>query len=463
MSTLTEFHPGFQGLIGAAREDITPPVGIYSRCWGAATHDIAEGIHRPLTCTALALAEAEGPPLVLIALDLGWWQSRQDEWFVRGALLDALGIGPERVVVNMAHTHAGPVIYRGLGHRPGGQLIAPYLTRVRDACIAAARAAIAAARPGVLEWASGTCALARNRDLPDPHQDRVLCGFHPGGAADGTVLVGRATDTEGAPLATIVNYACHPTTLAWTNRLLSPDYVGALRESVEDATAGAPCLFLQGCSGDQGPREGFVGDAAIADANGRMLGLAVQAVLAGMLPSATALGYAGVVESGARLATWQRQRRQPSTHLAARQVVYRFALKPLPTIAEIEREIATTSDRVLQERLQRRKAIRELLGDGTSAETVATCWRLGEAALLAQPQEAYARFQVDLRRRCAMPVAVLNLSNGPSIGYLPPREWYERDCYQVWQTPFAAGSMEHGIEQCASAVASLFPVEVTVP
>jgi hypothetical protein len=37
---------------GVARRDVTPPVGIYSRSWGAATHDVAEGVHRPLTATA---------------------------------------------------------------------------------------------------------------------------------------------------------------------------------------------------------------------------------------------------------------------------------------------------------------------------------------------------------------------------------------------------------------------------
>ena len=33
---------------GFASGDITPPVGIYHRMWGAALHDRATGIHRPL-------------------------------------------------------------------------------------------------------------------------------------------------------------------------------------------------------------------------------------------------------------------------------------------------------------------------------------------------------------------------------------------------------------------------------
>ena len=43
---------------GVARRDVTPPVGIYSRSWGAATHDVAEGVHRPLTATGAGV----GPP-----------------------------------------------------------------------------------------------------------------------------------------------------------------------------------------------------------------------------------------------------------------------------------------------------------------------------------------------------------------------------------------------------------------
>ena len=65
---------------GVARRDVTPPVGIYSRSWGAATHDVAEGVHRPLTATAAVFAplEGDGPTLALVALDIGWFQYAPD-------------------------------------------------------------------------------------------------------------------------------------------------------------------------------------------------------------------------------------------------------------------------------------------------------------------------------------------------------------------------------------------------
>src|SRR5437588_11834789 len=57
---------------GIARCAITPPVGIYHRMWGAATHERATGVHRPLTATAMVLLPDDGPnapPQVIIALD----------------------------------------------------------------------------------------------------------------------------------------------------------------------------------------------------------------------------------------------------------------------------------------------------------------------------------------------------------------------------------------------------------
>ena len=61
-------------LAGVARGDITPPVGIYHRMWGAASHDRSTGVHRPLTATVLWLTDLNEPRStdankVIVALD----------------------------------------------------------------------------------------------------------------------------------------------------------------------------------------------------------------------------------------------------------------------------------------------------------------------------------------------------------------------------------------------------------
>lgn len=439
---MTHSQPSFAGFIGTARADITPPAGIYSRNWGAAEKDVADSVHRPLTLTCVTFqSRRDEAPLVLISADLGWWKSRDDEAFVRGGVLEALSLDESRCMFCLSHTHAGPAICREDAPKPGGEHIAPYLDQLRAAAARAAKEALATAAPATLVWRYGSCDLATNRDLGDPQRDRCIVGFNPAQSADDTLLVGRVTDHQGTTLATIVNYACHPTTLAWDNRLISPDYIGAMREIVE-AGGNAPCLFLQGASGELAPAEQYSGDAALADAHGRRLGYAVRSMLEGMLPAATRLAFTGAVESGAALAIWKREQAEISRVFAVEKVEVALDLKPMPTTAEIEAEWRRTEDRVMKERLWRKRGVRRIVGDGSSARMGLWCWRLGDALLFGHPHEAYSAMQTTLRAQFpAQAVAVMNIVNGYA-SYLPPQTTYDLDLYPVTVTPFAAGSLE---------------------
>ena len=435
-------HPSFTGFIGVAQADITPPVGIYSRNWGASPWDTAEGIHRPLMLTCLTFQSAkQEKPLVLIAADLGWWKSAEDEWVLRSGIVKALSLTPSQLMFCLSHTHAGPSLHREDAAKPGGQFIAHYLDDIQQAAIAAAQRAQSTATLSTLTWHYGTCNLATHRDLPEKGKDRFLTGFNPDETADDTLLVGRVTNEQQGITATMVNYACHPTTLAWDNRLLSPDYVGAMRETVESPTQ-APCLFLQGASGELAPAEQYVGDADVADQHGRQLGYAVLATLEGMLPPLTQLEFSQVVESGAPLAIWERTAHRAATTLSAEKVDVPLPLKPLPSLAAIEEQWRACEERVLKERLWRKRGIRQAVGDGNVVPMPLWVWRLGDSFLIGQPNEAYSAFQQALRHQL-LPhaVGVMNIVNG-SIGYLPPRGLYDKDSYPVWQTPFAEGSLE---------------------
>jgi hypothetical protein len=447
-------HPEFAGILGVAREDITPPVGIYARNWGAAKHDVAEGIHRPLTATALTLKEAGGgPPLVLVAMDLGGYKS--DRHHVCTSIVEALKLDPARVMVNCSHTHSGPVTSSEDRDKPGGDLIPPYLEKVRDGVLRAVRRALETEAPGTLSWATGRCDLAGNRDLHDPSRERWITGFNPSSSADDAVLVGRIADASGKTRAVLVNYACHPTTLAWENKLISPDYPGAMRELVEKQCPDALCLYLHGPSGDVGPRQGFSGDVEIADRNGRQLGYAALSTLEGMLPPRTQLEFAGVVESGAPLATWKRASRSPSGTLGARQVDVELPLKHMPTAAEIEAQLNSCQDRVMAERLRRKLRVRRTVGEGTTAKIPLWVWRVGDGFFVGQPNEAYSQLQTELRRAYpASAISVMNLVNG-GIGYLAPERLQGEDLYQVWQSPFDRGSLEKVISSASSELAAL--------
>ncbi|MBB5790236.1 hypothetical protein [Jiangella mangrovi] len=359
--------PAFSGRAGVARRDITPPPGIRTRNWGPAETDIADGVHRPLTLTALAVSADPGDdgdaPLVLIAVDGTWWRRVEDERRVRTTVLDGLELTEERLLIALSHTHAGPVLCAGDADLDGGALVPAYLDRLAAAAVEAGREAIGALAPAVLEWTTGRCALAADRELD--LGGRAVVGANPAAAADDTVVVGRLTASpSGRMLATVVNYACHPTTLAWQNTLVSPDYAGAIRELVEGATA-APCLFLQGASGELAPAEQYTGDPAVADRHGRALGHAVLGALAGLPPPGTELALTETVESGASLAVWRPAARpETTTTLVARHSVTDLPVRPLPTLAELERQWAGIDPRSRDERLRRARHLRDGYLDG---------------------------------------------------------------------------------------------------
>jgi hypothetical protein len=465
-----------QGLcrLGVARCDVTPPVGIYHRLWGAATHERAAGVHRPLTATALVLrphGPGAGPEeeQVVVAIDHCLLWAREMDALL-ASVAGQTGLAREQLAVAFSHTHAGGMLDTGRAHLPGGELIAPYLERLADALAGTVREARGAVQPATLAYGAGRCPLAANRDFPDEAPGRFVCGFNPEGPADDTVLVVRATGAGGQTLATVVNYACHPTTLAWQNALISPDYPGAMREVVEAAT-GAPCLFLQGASGDLGPREGFVGDPAVADRNGRQLGHAALAALEGLSPPLTRFEYQGPVVSGATLGAWahvpldEAAREGRAARWRLRRWVVDLPYRPgLPTAEQTGAERTRWQDeeraarqagdaarardcRAHVERQDRWLTRLATLPPGETFPLPVALWQIGDGFWLAVEGEHYQVLQRCLREQVpGAALVVATVVNGSRPTYLPPREAYGRGIYQEAIAVLAPGSLEGLIE-----------------
>lgn len=432
---------GFRGSVGVARVDVTPPVGIRNRNWGAATQDTSNGTHRTLTATAIAFGD-DSAKLVIVAVDGSHWR-RVDDWeALQSHVLGATGLGSDQLLINLSHTHAGPVLTAAHADLPGGKLAAAYLKSLADAIAAAVNRACATMEPATVDWTQGRSEVAVNRDLIV--NGRPLIGFNPDAPADDTVVVGRVARADGTVIATVVNYACHPTTLAWENLKISPDYVGALREVVEDGT-GAPCVFLQGASGDLSPRLQYSGETDLADRHGRAIAHAVLAAVETLPPPGQSLAYAGAVESGAPLAVWESV---PAAYGEAVDVCVESVELPLQrqvALSELADQWGDIPAQSRDERLRRASDLREgYIGPGD--ESVAhPYWVgvIGDAGLVAHPGEAFSALQTQLReRRPGRPVLVMNLTNGPGFVYLPDAAAYRNNSYQSWQTVLARGCLE---------------------
>jgi hypothetical protein len=310
--------------------------------------------------------------------------------------------------------------------------------------------------------------MARNRDYWDDANKLYACGYNPDSPADDTVLVVRATKPDGTQRATLVNYACHPTTLAWENTLISPDYVGALRTTVEEHTH-APCIFTLGACGELGPRRSYVKDTAIADANGRQVAHAAISVLEGMNPPGHDFAYAGPVVSGATLGTWRNVAQAESLSGGRSEDVQRFEgarqtitipQKQRPSLAQLEDQLQgflneqaaadqrgeTIVARDLGARAERvRRAISRLnnLPPGDTYPYAYSVRRFGDAIWVSVGGEPYNALQSEVRAAFPdAPVIVTVLAGELAITYLLRAERYGKGLYQEEPSVLAPGCLE---------------------
>lgn len=483
MSTRHQKVPASHLQFGLARADITPPVGIYHPMWGAARHHRATGIHRPLTAEVMAFAPltatAESSDKILLRIQLDHiYMSADHHRDLLAQITAATGLGPKQIVTTFSHSHAAGLFSPDRKHLPGGELIDEHVAHINQNVTAAAVTAIANLKPAWITYATGRCTLATNRDYWDDENELYACGFNPdgpnNGSVDDTLLVARITGESGDVLGIVVNYGCHPTTLAWENTEISPDYVGAMREVVERET-GATCIFALGACGELSPRQCHVGNTEVADANGRNLGYAALATLAIMDPPGHDFHYAGPVISGATLGTWthvplSEERQADAAIFAGGEFVVELPQRKLPDPVELEAEMEewgtkqqeadaageTVAARDYGARLERARRWRnrvDHLEDRPTAPFHYTVYRLGDAFWVTTGGEPYSLIQTELRRRFPNhPILFSPLASDIQVAYLLPADRYGKGLYQEEPSILAQGCLEQLIEAVAAQI-----------
>jgi len=442
----------FSGSFSVVTADITPPLSIYARNWGASAHDRAEAVHRPLWMQCFLMQSITDDLLVWFTADLGWWKNNSDELSLRNYILTKTDLKEEQVLFCLSHTHAGPSICSADKDKPGGDRIAPYLKFLAETAVSLYEEGRRKMQKGTLTWGYGSCNLATKRDFFV--DGTYLIGYDPTQKADDTLLVGAVRDEKGKRLAILVNYACHPTTFAHENKMLSPDYIGSLREVVE-TYSGCPCLFFQGASGDLAPKEQYVADPAIVDGHGRRLGHATIATLESIPQNNMGLEFKEALISGAPLALWKPEAKAPNHQMGAQIIHVEMDYKELPSEDELLEAYEKCEDRVLKDRLWRKINTRRAIGGKKTEKVPVWIWQLGNAVVIAQANETYSVIQEQLRS--AFPdnnIVFINIANG-YVGYLPPSDLYDKDMYAVWQTPYAKGSLEKMIDRITEAIQTL--------
>jgi hypothetical protein len=224
---------------GAAKVEITPPVGYAMWGYGSRHDQPSEVVLDPLHARALVLA-AGSQKIAIVSLDLGRAPPRASTAAVRALLKDA---GIEHIFLVGSHTHHGPVLE--LDDWPDAKN--SYLRQLEQKLADVILAANKDLRPARVGFASKEVPFNRNRH--SKRDDKPV---------DREFLVMRVEGADGKPIAYAVNFAAHPTMTPQQVRKFSADYPGWLAGLVEKET-GAPCLFLQGAAGDLSTNPGELG------------------------------------------------------------------------------------------------------------------------------------------------------------------------------------------------------------
>jgi len=273
---------------GTARIDITPDRPICMAGYAARTGQ-SEGTYHKLCAKALYLEDA-GQRAVLLTTDLIGFDPLTCG-LVKTGIGNATGLGPESILLTASHTHTGPEM-RMEEHELVETFDKDYATALVDKCVAVSVQAAGNPEPVTIRFDSVPCTLGVNRRLPTP--DGIAMRPNPHGRTDPAVGVAALDRADGQPLAVLMLYACHPTTLG--GYLIGADYPGYAQDCVEDAFPGSTAMFIQGCGGDQKVRhvdgKGAFrsGPHDVARSLGEELGRAVLLALGGpMKPVSGAL------------------------------------------------------------------------------------------------------------------------------------------------------------------------------
>ena len=142
----------------------------------------------------------------------------------------------ENILIGATHTHSAPDCY-GFPDRTGKTSCdLGYLDTVCTALAQAIDAAAADLHPASVKIATGNA------------QGKIAYNYYAEKLYDARCHVLQVVDRDRKPIATLVNYACHPEVIGPDQGILSPDFVGPLYDRIE-TQGGGTGIFMNSAQG----------------------------------------------------------------------------------------------------------------------------------------------------------------------------------------------------------------------
>jgi len=417
--------------VGAARVDITPPVGVKLGGF-AARYKSSEGVHDNLFARAICLGD-DKTSLLLIAADIVEISNEAAQKARRG-LSQKLGMKEDAIVVAATHTHSGPAPNPDITSDVELDLNDRYSERFPSLFVEAGEKAAKSPVKAFSRCGTSHAEITYNRSIK-------------GGPTDPQVIALLFETESGEVIASLVNYACHGVVLGASNYMISGDWMGQATRAMEKSFGGNHVsVYVNAATGDLNPLtcKGYGCFGTFEDA--QRFGIVVaNAALDGLKSSGVS--------------------RDPTIGLVSSSVTVK---KVIPSLESAER-LHDEQLKALEDAKKQGKdseTIRELEAathyTGKNLKLVQTVRfddservllhgiKIGDAAFATMPGEPVVKLGLELKSRSPFsPTGLISYADGYS-GYIPAREDYERRGYEstpTWWNRLAPGTGEQLLEE----------------
>ncbi|MCP4882953.1 MAG: alkaline ceramidase [Flavobacteriales bacterium] len=222
--------------VGASSTSINPEIGMFIA--GDKPNRRFTGIHDSIFTKAVVVRK-EKEILALVTIDcIGLLYP--DVQKIRKKAYEIINdtlLKPERIIIASNHIHSGPDVVGiwGPSQLESG-VDSVYMKRMTEATAQEIKKAFDLMKPANVFSASGEFGEEWVRNICEPEEiDRALSTI-------------QFTDTNGENIATLTNFACHPTFYDAVQNEVSADYVGAFYSDLSQSMTGEH-LFFQGAIG----------------------------------------------------------------------------------------------------------------------------------------------------------------------------------------------------------------------
>ncbi len=446
--------------VGYSKGIINPPMGI--GIGGYFIPRFAKGILDDLEVGVLVLSHGD-ERVALVSVDACLISKTLVDRYTE-TVESLTGIPRDNVLISATHTHTAGLLFPTGAFSADTETIAEYASLVGDVigrCAKEAADDLSDARMGyIFGHAPDRVAYIRRYRMKDgsvmtcpPVDDPNI--DHPLGELDGRVNLLRF-DRDGKESVALVNYGLHADTIG--GELISSDWPGWMRRTLDKALDGVRCIFLNGAEGDVGstnvhPSGGDMNDTEISFDNemkspgmARFIGRAIAGAVLGIWDKAhyVDVDSIGVVKRrvsiGANLPTEDElrvARKYKELHESGRDDLIPYTAMELST--------------VLGESLR----MCRMAGGPESFSFDITGVRIGEVALVGMPGEPFTEIGVRIKDTDGFSMILPCALTGGNEGYFPTSSAYDEGGYETRTSPYRKGVDDTLVKESKSLLSDL--------